>query len=79
MYYADPDGNQIETQVDSFESPEEANEFMSSEAFDVNPVGADFDPEEILKRLENGVPESDILKRQDVGPRSITTIPLLTV
>jgi hypothetical protein len=29
MYYADPDGNQMEFQVDAFDSSEEANAFMS--------------------------------------------------
>lgn len=30
LYYRDPDGNQIETQVDNFETAEEATAFMNS-------------------------------------------------
>ncbi|KAJ4397849.1 hypothetical protein N0V93_002086 [Gnomoniopsis smithogilvyi] len=33
IYYQDPDGNQLETQVDTFETSEEANAFMDSEEF----------------------------------------------
>jgi catechol-2,3-dioxygenase len=39
MYYADPDGNRVELQVDNFESPEEATAWMSSPAFAANPIG----------------------------------------
>ena len=46
MYYADPDGNRVELQVDNFESPEEATAWMSSPAFAANPIGVDFDPED---------------------------------
>jgi len=46
MYYSDPDGNKIEIQVDNFDTPEAANEFMTSKYFAENPIGTDFDPEE---------------------------------
>src|SRR4029078_11913987 len=46
MYYADPDGNRVELQVDNFESPEEATAWMSSPALAANPSGVDFDPED---------------------------------
>ena len=49
IYYEDPDGNQIETQVDSFEDPEEATKFMVSKEFAENPIGAGFDPEEYVR------------------------------
>src|ERR1700747_3889573 len=42
MYYADPDGNNIELQVDNFETPEEAQEFLESDAFTETPVGVLF-------------------------------------
>jgi hypothetical protein len=31
LYYADPDGNQIELQVDNFATPEEGTAFIESE------------------------------------------------
>lgn len=53
-YYADPDGNQIETQVDNFDTAEEATQFMMSKYFEENPIGTDFEPEEMIEKLRNG-------------------------
>lgn len=69
MYYTDPDGNSIETQVDNFDSVEAANEFMSSDVFAENPIGTDFEAEDLVKRLASGVDEKDIKKRVEIGPR----------
>ncbi|KAJ5951532.1 uncharacterized protein N7479_009945 [Penicillium vulpinum] len=69
IYYYDPDGNQIETQVDNFDTPEEATTYMLSEEFAVNPIGTDFDPEDLVARLESGESEASIKKRIDCGPR----------
>lgn len=69
MYYTDPDGNRIETQVDNFDTAEAANEFMASEAFAQNPIGTDFDPEDLVKRLKSGESHADIKKRIECGPR----------
>ncbi|KFZ07220.1 hypothetical protein V501_06675 [Pseudogymnoascus sp. VKM F-4519 (FW-2642)] len=71
MYYVDPDGNQIETQVDNFESPEEAREFMQGELFRENPLGTDFDPEELDGKIQSGVEDSVLKKRVEIGPRVI--------
>ena len=59
MYYRDPDGNQIETQVDNFDDPEEATRWMSSPEFLENSLGADFDPEELCRRVERGEDEGE--------------------
>lgn len=69
MYYRDPDGNQIETQVDNFETPEEATASMMTPEFATNSLGADFDPEELCKRVEAGEDEASIKARKDVGSR----------
>ena len=52
MYYKDPDGNQIETQFDNFETAEEATAMMQTPAFHENALGADFDPEDLCRRVE---------------------------
>ena len=39
MYYRDPDGNQIETQVDNFDTEEETNAYMESQEYHENPLG----------------------------------------
>lgn len=53
MYYEDPDGNRIECQVDNM-GKMEAKQFMESESFSKNPVGVDYDPEELVRRFESG-------------------------
>lgn len=63
LYYADPDGNQMEFQVDCFGSNEEANVFMSGPNFAINPIGVEYDPDEWLSRLRAGEPEGNFLPR----------------
>ena len=64
LYYADPDGNQMEFQVESYPTAEETNEFMHGPGYGSNPVGVEFDPGEWLERLRNGVSESEFLVRR---------------
>ncbi|MDT8439978.1 MAG: VOC family protein [Wenzhouxiangellaceae bacterium] len=54
MYYADPDGNQMEFQVNAFDSAEECNAYISGPPFAANPVGVEFDPEEWLEAVRDG-------------------------
>jgi catechol 2,3-dioxygenase-like lactoylglutathione lyase family enzyme len=61
MYYADPDGNQVELQVDNFATAEEGMAFMESESFARNPVGVPFDPDAFVKRLRAGEPAAAIV------------------
>lgn len=60
MYYADPDGNQIELQIDNFETTAEGTAFMRSESFADNPLGEVFDPETLLSRLRAGAPAAEL-------------------
>ena len=69
LYYADPDGNQMEFQVDGFETSEEATAFMH-ELFSANPIGVEFDPDEWLAQLRAGEPESTFLRRPTHEPVS---------
>lgn len=69
LYYADPDGNQMEFQVDSFETSEEATAFMR-EHFSANPLGVEFDPDDWLAQLRAGTPESEFLRRSTPEPVS---------
>ena len=70
MYYADPDGNQMEFQVDCFASNEEANAFMEGPHFAANPIGVEYDPEEWLEKLRAGAPVSAFLRRPTDEPVS---------
>ena len=53
MYYADPDGNQVELQVDAM-NPAEAEAFMASDVFAANPIGIKFDPADLVARRAGG-------------------------
>ncbi len=70
MYYADPDGNQMEFQVDAFDSSEEANAFMCGPINAANPIGVEYDPEDWLAQTRGGKPFSDFLKRRTHEPMS---------
>jgi catechol-2,3-dioxygenase len=70
MYYGDPDGNQMEFQVDSYSSNDEANAFMHGPGFEVNPIGVEYDPEEWLVRMKAGIPEAEFLLRHTHLPVS---------
>jgi catechol 2,3-dioxygenase-like lactoylglutathione lyase family enzyme len=71
IYYEDPDGNVIETQVDNFDTSEAATDFMSGPLFATNQIGTDIDPEVLYSMVQNGVAEKELKKRIEIGPRSI--------
>ena len=53
MYYADPDGNQVELQIDTM-TPDEAEDFMTGPVFAANPIGVPFDPDDLVARRAGG-------------------------
>lgn len=69
MYYRDPDGNQLETQVDNFDEPDDATAMMAGPNFNENPLGTDFDPEELCAAVERGEDEDKLKVRKEMGPR----------
>lgn len=69
MYYADPDGNQMEFQVDCFDTGEKATTFFA-EKWDANPIGVEFDADEWLSQMQAGLPESEFLERKIHEPIS---------
>lgn len=76
LYYEDPDRNQLEFQVENYATVEESGEFFFSEAFAQNPIGVEFDPEDMLRRLRAGEPEDELKRRPDVGPRGLADVKL---
>ncbi|XDG08123.1 hypothetical protein ABKA04_007738 [Annulohypoxylon sp. FPYF3050] len=69
MYYEDPDGNEIEFQVDNFDTVQEAVDFMASKDFEENPVGVDFNADDFVKRVRSGEDEKSIKARPNIGKR----------
>ena len=53
MYYMDPMQNQVELQIDTM-SATDAIEFVKSDAFQANPIGIEFNPEEMNARRKAG-------------------------
>lgn len=70
LYYADPDGNQMEFQIDCCNSSEEASAFMHGPRFAANPLGVEFEPEKWLARLRAGTTAREILAQQPHEPAS---------
>lgn len=65
-YYRDPDGNQVETQVDSM-TMEEADAFMAGPLFEANPIGINVDFEELIVRYRGGASVESILDYAAAG------------
>lgn len=70
MYYADPDGNQTEFQVDAFSTKQEGTDCLRGPTFEANPVGVEFDPDAWLRRLRGGTPAAELLRRPSNEPMS---------
>jgi catechol-2,3-dioxygenase len=68
FYYKDPDGNDIELQVDRFANAMDAQAWMAGEAFASNPIGILVDPVDLRRRLETGEPLESIMRRADESP-----------
>jgi catechol-2,3-dioxygenase len=71
MYYRDPDGNQIELQVDVFESAQATNDWLAQSDFDVNFLGVKFDPVELIQRYRDGEPRETLLARPTIDPSEV--------
>ena len=63
LYYKDPDGNSIETQIDAFATLEDIEEWFRGGSFQENPIGVIFDPDELVERYEAGVPFRELVER----------------
>ncbi len=74
LYYADPDGNRIELQVDNFEDMGEATRHMEA-TFGTNPIGVAFDPDDYVRRRQSGTPAAELIRPSaDVAPPEMDTI-----
>ncbi|WP_372672437.1 VOC family protein [Amycolatopsis kentuckyensis] len=60
-YYADPEGNGVEIQVDAFGDWSESTEWMwASREFAANPLGVYFDPDQLVEAREQGLTKDEI-------------------
>lgn len=61
LYYADPDGNHVELQIDNFPDAASLHAWFESGAFAKNPIGVVFDPAALAARYRAGVPERELV------------------
>lgn len=71
FYYRDPDGNQVELQVDVFDSPAAIDAWFMSSDFGTNPIGVKFDPDELIRRFDAGEPEATLMARPRIPPNQV--------
>lgn len=67
MYYRDPDANKVELQVDVFATIEAVNAFLDR-YYPENFMGIIFDPEQMIRDYERGVPLEDLYRRPALPP-----------
>jgi len=69
LYYRDPNGVQVELQIDNFPSTADLDEWMRSGAFKSNPIGVEFDPDVLAQRFDAGDPLTELIQ-QGSAPRA---------
>jgi len=70
FYYNDPDGNEIETYIDNFDTPQECTHFKHwfqyRPGLDYNMSAGAFDPEKMCKLVDEGHEEKFLRDRENV-------------
>ncbi len=62
MYFQDPDGNNIELQIDNFDDAAGVQEWFEEGHHLTNPIGVNFDPDDLMARYEAGEPHAELIK-----------------
>ncbi len=75
LYYHDPDGNGVELQIDNYKTLDELAGTFQTDEFEDNPIGEDFDPEELVRRYESGEPFEELRKFQTRTKRGPADVP----
>ncbi|MEO8602568.1 MAG: VOC family protein [bacterium] len=68
LYYRDPNGVQVELQIDNFASLDALQTWMRSGAFKRNPIGVEFDPALLSARFERGDPLDELVQQGSAPP-----------
>lgn len=63
LYYRDPNGIQVELQIDNFPDAETLAAWMRSGAFKRNPIGVEFAPDVLCARFERGDPVAELTQQ----------------
>lgn len=71
FYYRDPDANQVELQIDVFDSPAAVNAWYADSDFAGNPIGVTFDPDELIARFAAGESVAELTRRPRIAPEQV--------
>lgn len=71
FYYRDPDGNQVELQIDLFPDADALNRWFAASDFSRNPIGVKFDAEDVIRRYRAGEGAATLFKRPVIDPSKI--------
>ncbi len=71
FYYRDPDGNQCELQIDLLDNAAAVNEWFRTSDFATNPIGVQFDPDNLIRRYRAGEPPTTLFKRPVLDPSEV--------
>jgi catechol-2,3-dioxygenase len=71
FYYRDPDGNQVELQIDVFDSAQAVNDWYEDSDFAANPIGVKFDPDDLIRRFEAGEPQATLTERPRIPAEDV--------
>lgn len=71
MYYRDPDGNQVELQIDLFDTLEATNAWFAQSDFATNPIGVKFDPDDLIRRYRAGESPEVLFRRPVIEPSQV--------
>ena len=69
MYFRDPDGTNVELQIDNFENAEDLDAWFRSGVFAQNPIGVEFDPDVLTERFRAGVPVEQLVIQGSTATR----------
>jgi catechol 2,3-dioxygenase-like lactoylglutathione lyase family enzyme len=61
LYFHDPDGVQVEIQVDNHTALGGPHDFFKTQTFARNPVGVEFDPDLLSEKFHAGVPDQELM------------------
>lgn len=71
FYYRDPDGNQVELEIDVFETREDVNAWYADSDFPTNPIGVKFDPDDLIARFDAGHAFTELTRRPVIAPEAV--------
>lgn len=71
IYYHDPDHNQVELQVDVFDTNEGLTRWFMESDFHINPVGVKVNIDDLITRHKAGESRESLLERPRIHPSEI--------